>query len=130
MIMTKKILTLIFSMLLIVSLTYSQGITKEERQLYEKLLKQDSTLTPRELELKYKVFELYIQIHTDGKKIYTNLKEEDFKKREVPLFFYVDFVKGLEGMNKMISEGSGLTPAQVHARVKSIKGGYSKMSKK
>ncbi|GAB1473918.1 hypothetical protein MASR2M69_13590 [Bacteroidota bacterium] len=127
--MTKKLLTLLFSMLLIVSLSYSQGTTKEEKQLYERLMKSDSTLSKQELVLKYKIFELYTQIHTDGKKIYTNLKKEDFIKRDIPVFFYDDFIRGLEGFNKMISEGSGLKPEQVQAMVKRIKDGYSKMKK-
>lgn len=45
--MTKKLLTLLFSMLLIVSLSYSQGTTKEEKQLYERLMKSKGTVALR-----------------------------------------------------------------------------------
>jgi len=125
--------TIIFTILTFVlsSLnSFSQENDTKIVQQYQRIYQPDSLLTKSELELKYKLYDLIVEnILFDGKKVYTNLKESDFKHIDLPVYYYHDFIKSLDEINQLNAKSKNFNSKEMQESISELKQQYMKVKK-
>ncbi len=66
----------------------------------------------------------------EGKKMYTDLKESDFKKKEIPLFYYEEMVETINKFNAFCANDPTITVDKAKAAVLKLKKEYGRYKEK
>ncbi len=110
--------------------SFSQENDSKIVQQYQRIYQPDSLLTKSDLELKYKLYDLIVEnILFDGKKVYTNLKESDFKNINLPVYYYHDFIKNLDEINQFIGKSKNFNSKEMQESVSELRQQYMKVQK-
>jgi len=130
--MKNRIVILIFVSVLSSINCFTQDkdvLTKEQYQRIYHV--PDSLLTKEEQVIRVKLYDLLLEsIYADGKKLCTSLKESDFKKNDIPLFYYNDLMESINEINAFYSKNTSVTTDKIKEAVDELKKDYGRFKEK
>jgi len=104
--MKKKTLLLTCLMVIIALLpckAFSQNSNPVDKkaEIYNRIFLPDSLLTKEELKLKYLSGDMVVaNMYIDGNTICTRLKEDDFIKNNIPIYYYKVLIQDIKNANE------------------------------
>lgn len=100
--------------------TVSYAQEHDRVNIYDDIFRSDSLLTQEQIDIKVKLTELIPgAVKVEQGVVVTSLKKRDFKKREIPVYYYKMLLRDIKDINDWIKSGK-ITPEEFEKQLKTM----------